>query len=50
MINVRTIKQAIWKMQYGKSIDIRIKYAFRYAQSSNYWKIVARHIDQTVKG
>ncbi len=38
MINVRTIKQAIWKNAMEKSNDIRIKYASKYAQSSNYWK------------
>ena len=38
MINVRTIKQAIWKNAMEKSDDIRIKYASKYAQSSNYWK------------
>lgn len=26
------------KMQWKKSDDIRIKYASKYAQSSNYWK------------
>ncbi|WP_455669683.1 S46 family peptidase [Phocaeicola sp.] len=38
MIDVRTIKQAIWKNAMEKSDDIRIKYASKYAQSSNYWK------------
>jgi len=38
MIDVRTIKQAIWKDAMEKSDDIRIKYASKYAQSSNYWK------------
>ncbi len=38
MINVRTIKQSIWKEAMEKSDDIRIKYASKYAQSSNYWK------------
>lgn len=38
MIDVRTIKQAIWKKAMEKSDDIRIKYASKYAQSSNYWK------------
>ncbi|WP_455665986.1 S46 family peptidase [Phocaeicola sp.] len=38
MIDVRTIKQAIWKDAMEKSDDIRIKYASKYAQSANYWK------------
>lgn len=38
MIDVRTIKQAIWKNAMEQSDDIRIKYASKYAQSSNYWK------------
>ena len=37
-IDVRGIKQAIWKNAMEKSDDIRIKYASKYAQSSNYWK------------
>lgn len=38
MIDVRTIKQAIWKKAMEENDDIRIKYASKYAQSSNYWK------------
>lgn len=38
MIDVRTVKQAIWKDAMEKSNDVRIKYASKYAQSSNYWK------------
>ena len=38
MIDVRTVKQAIWKDAMERSDDIRIKYASKYAQSSNYWK------------
>ncbi|WP_455674493.1 S46 family peptidase [Phocaeicola sp.] len=38
MINVRAIKQVIWKDAMNKHDDIRIKYASKYAQSANYWK------------
>ena len=38
MINVRTIKQAIWKNAMERSDSIRIKYASKYAISANYWK------------
>lgn len=38
MINVRTLKQAIWKDAMEKNDAIRIKYASKYAQSANYWK------------
>lgn len=38
MIDVRGIKQAIWKDAMEKNDAIRIKYASKYAQSSNYWK------------
>lgn len=38
MINVRTIKQAIWKNAMESSDSIRIKYASKYAISANYWK------------
>lgn len=38
MIDVRTIKQAIWKEGMEGSDTIRIKYASKYAQSANYWK------------
>lgn len=38
MIDVRTVKQAIWKQAMEKDDAIRIKYASKYAQSANYWK------------
>lgn len=38
MIDVRTIKQAIWKQAMEKDDNLRIKYASKYAQSANYWK------------
>ena len=37
-INVREVKQAIWKEAMDASDAIRIKYASKYAGSSNYWK------------
>ena len=37
-IEVRGIKQAIWKDVMLKSDEVRIKYASKYAGSSNYWK------------
>ncbi|WP_455628456.1 S46 family peptidase [Parabacteroides chinchillae] len=37
-IKVRGIKQAIWKDAMLASDEIRIKYASKYAGSSNYWK------------
>ena len=37
-IVVRGIKQAIWKDAMLKSDEVRIKYASKYAGSSNYWK------------
>lgn len=37
-IEVRGIKQAIWKDAMLGSDEIRIKYASKYAGSSNYWK------------
>ena len=37
-IEVRGIKQAIWKDAMSASDTIRIKYASKYAGSSNYWK------------
>lgn len=37
-INVREVKQAIWKEAMNASDAIRIKYASKYAGSSNYWK------------
>lgn len=38
MIEIRTVKQAIWKNAMENSDSIRIKYASKYATSSNYWK------------
>lgn len=37
-LEVRGIKQAIWKDAMLKSDEVRIKYASKYAGSSNYWK------------
>ena len=37
-IDVRGVKQAIWKREMDKRDSIRIKYASKYAESSNYWK------------
>lgn len=37
-IEVRGIKQAIWKEGMQASDAVRIKYASKYAGSSNYWK------------
>lgn len=37
-IDVRGIKQAIWKREMGRRDSIRIKYASKYDESSNYWK------------
>jgi len=37
-IEVRGAKQAIWKKAMNASDAIRIKYANKYARSSNYWK------------
>lgn len=37
-IDVRGIKQAIWKREMERSDTIRIKYAAKYDESSNYWK------------
>lgn len=37
-IEVRTAKQDIWKEAMNNSDAIRIKYASKYARSSNYWK------------
>ncbi|MDD4516713.1 S46 family peptidase [Massilibacteroides sp.] len=37
-INVREVKQAIWKEAMNASDAVRIKYASKYAGSSNYWK------------
>ena len=38
MIDMRGIKQDIWKKAMSTSDDIRIKYATKYDESSNYWK------------
>lgn len=38
MIDIRGVKQDIWKAAMDKSDDIRIKYATKYDESSNYWK------------
>lgn len=37
-IDVRGIKQAIWKREMDSRDSIRIKYASKYDESSNYWK------------
>lgn len=37
-IDVRGVKQAIWKEAMLASDEVRIKYASKYAGSSNYWK------------
>lgn len=37
-IDIRGVKQAIWKRAMNASDDIRIKYASKYDESSNYWK------------
>ena len=38
LIDVRGVKQAIWKREMDKDPGIRIKYASKYDESSNYWK------------
>lgn len=38
MIDVRGIKQAIWKKAMKSSDSIRLMYASKYAESYNYWK------------
>ncbi|MEG1562645.1 MAG: S46 family peptidase [Bacteroides sp.] len=38
MIDLRGVKQAIWKREMDNRADIRIKYASKYDESSNYWK------------
>ena len=38
MIDVRGVKQAVWKREMDRRPDIRIKYASKYDESSNYWK------------
>lgn len=37
-IEVREVKQAIWKESMNQNDTIRLKYASKYARSSNYWK------------
>ncbi len=37
-IDVRSIKQAIWKREMDRRDSVRIKYASKYDESSNYWK------------
>ena len=38
MTDVRSIKQAIWKREMERDEAIRIHYASKYDESSNYWK------------
>ena len=38
MIDMRGVKQSVWKKAMNESDDIRIKYAAKYDESSNYWK------------
>lgn len=38
MIDMRGVKQAIWKREMDRFPDVRIKYASKYDESSNYWK------------
>ena len=37
-INVRGVKQVVWKKWMDSDPAIRLQYASKYAQSSNYWK------------
>lgn len=37
-IDIRGVKQAIWKREMERRDSIRIKYASKYDESSNYWK------------
>ena len=37
-IDIRGVKQAIWKREMDSRDSIRIKYASKYDESSNYWK------------
>ncbi len=37
-IDVRGVKQAIWKREMDRNDSVRIKYASKYDESSNYWK------------
>lgn len=38
MIDIRGVKQEIWKREMKKSDETRLKYARKYDESSNYWK------------
>ncbi len=38
MIDIRGVKQQIWKREMDRDEEIRIKYASKYDESSNYWK------------
>lgn len=38
MIQVRGVKQEVWKKHMAKDQAIRIKYDSKYSESSNYWK------------
>ena len=37
-IDIRGVKQAIWKREMDSKDSMRIKYASKYDESSNYWK------------
>ena len=37
-IDVRGVKQAIWKREMDRRDSIRLMYASKYSESSNYWK------------
>lgn len=37
-IDIRGVKQDIWKREMDRNDSIRIKYASKYDESSNYWK------------
>lgn len=37
-IDIRGVKQAIWKRAMNRSDTVRIQYASKYDESSNYWK------------
>jgi Peptidase S46. len=37
-IDIRGVKQAIWKREMDSNDSVRIKYASKYDESSNYWK------------
>ena len=38
MIDMRGVKQNVWKKAMSNNDEIRIKYAAKYDESSNYWK------------